>query len=69
VPRLGGAGSRQRLQEIPGLVPRLDELPPGCRFADRCPRVQDRCKKEEPELVGADRLVRCFFPVDNEAAA
>src|SRR5207237_1830373 len=31
VPAFGerSAGSRRRLQEIPGLVPRLDELPPG----------------------------------------
>jgi oligopeptide/dipeptide ABC transporter ATP-binding protein len=68
IPRLGTAGSRQRLQEIPGLVPRLDELPAGCRFAERCPRVQERCRKEEPELIGADRLVRCFFPVEDLAA-
>jgi peptide/nickel transport system ATP-binding protein len=63
------AGEKRRLQEIPGLVPRLDQLPPGCRFADRCPRVQERCKKEEPplDLISPERLVRCFFPV--EAAA
>jgi oligopeptide/dipeptide ABC transporter ATP-binding protein len=64
VPAFGAreAGSRRRLQEIPGLVPRLDELPPGCRFADRCPKVQERCRKEEPALFGEDRLVRCFYP-------
>jgi oligopeptide/dipeptide ABC transporter ATP-binding protein len=58
-----GTGGQRRLQEIPGLVPRLDELPPGCRFAERCSQAQDRCKKEEPSLVGEDRLVRCFYPV------
>jgi len=65
------AGEKRRLQEIPGLVPRLDQLPPGCRFADRCPRVQDRCKKEEPPLdvIAPERLVRCFFPVEDKVQA
>ncbi len=60
-----------KLTEIPGMVPRLHELPSGCRFAARCDRAQDRCRAEAPPLeqspVRADdpaRLVRCFFPVD-----
>ncbi len=58
------AESRQ-LQAIPGMVPRLDQLPKGCRFADRCERVQDKCRQELPALdtIEPDRLVRCFFPV------
>ncbi|HEX6611502.1 MAG TPA: ABC transporter ATP-binding protein, partial [Hyphomicrobiaceae bacterium] len=32
----GEAAARTRLQEIPGLVPPLTHLPPGCRFAPRC---------------------------------
>jgi oligopeptide/dipeptide ABC transporter ATP-binding protein len=65
------ARGKKRLQEIPGLVPQLDQLPPGCRFQDRCPRVQERCRKEAPplEVIAPDRLVRCFFPVDEQAAA
>jgi oligopeptide/dipeptide ABC transporter ATP-binding protein len=59
-----------RLTEIPGMVPRLDELPSGCRFAARCERAQARCRAEAPALapspldVDPARLVRCFFPVD-----
>jgi peptide/nickel transport system ATP-binding protein len=64
-------GRRRRLQEIPGVVPRLDRLPRGCRFQDRCPRVQDRCRTEppelEPDLIDPSRLVRCFYPVDASA--
>jgi peptide/nickel transport system ATP-binding protein len=58
------ADSRQ-LRAIPGLVPRLDQLPVGCRFADRCDRVQDKCRAELPTLdvIEPGRLVRCFFPV------
>jgi peptide/nickel transport system ATP-binding protein len=56
--------TRARLQEIPGMVPALAELPAGCKFADRCPRVEARCRAEEPELValGASQ-VRCHFPM------
>jgi peptide/nickel transport system ATP-binding protein len=71
VPALGPppTGARRRLQEIPGMVPRLDRLPPGCRFQDRCPRAQERCRSEAPPLVPLDgeRLVRCFFPVGDPA--
>jgi len=58
---------RRRLAEIPGLVPRLDELPPGCRFADRCDRAQPRCRDEAPQLrpIDSERLVRCHFPVED----
>ena len=54
-----------RLQEIRGMVPALSELPPGCKFAERCPAVAERCRAEEPPLValGASR-VRCHFPLD-----
>ncbi len=39
-----------RLVSIPGSPPRLNALPPGCRFAPRCPRVIDRCHVDEPAL-------------------
>ncbi len=56
-----------RLVEIPGMVPALTDLPPGCKFADRCPAVQSRCRVEEPALVplGASR-VRCHFPLGTD---
>ena len=55
---------RQRLDPIPGLVPPPQLMPPGCRFAPRCPHAIDRCWTEHPELsdeVG-DRTLRCFNP-------
>src|SRR6185437_7526827 len=33
-----------RLKEIPGLVPALTNLPPGCSFAPRCPFADDKCR-------------------------
>jgi peptide/nickel transport system ATP-binding protein len=48
---------------IPGSVPDLADMPSGCRFHPRCPRAQEVCSKEEPELVETDRrAVRCYFP-------
>jgi len=59
------SGEQDRLVEIKGMVPALHELPNGCKFADRCPRVEERCRAEEPPLVqlGASQ-VRCHFPLE-----
>jgi peptide/nickel transport system ATP-binding protein len=53
IPRLDllrGEGDvrKRRLQEIPGIVPALTHLPPGCSFAPRCPFADDRCRREAP---------------------
>ncbi|TAJ87793.1 MAG: ABC transporter ATP-binding protein [Reyranella sp.] len=40
--------SNERLQEIPGIVPPLFDLPPGCAFAPRCGRADDKCRSERP---------------------
>jgi oligopeptide/dipeptide ABC transporter ATP-binding protein len=59
--------SHTRLTAIPGRPPNLIDPPPGCRFAPRCPYVQDRCREEQPPLVAADvpgHEYRCWFPVD-----
>jgi oligopeptide/dipeptide ABC transporter ATP-binding protein len=54
---------RRQLQEIPGVVPSLLDVPEGCRFHPRCSRVMDICKKEEPRLVQPEdgRLVQCWL--------
>ena len=45
----GEAGkTEERLTEIPGIVPPLSNLPPGCAFAPRCPYADDRCRAEYP---------------------
>jgi len=48
VPRLDRP--MEDLVEIKGIVPRLDNLPPGCVFSTRCEYVMDRCREQEPEL-------------------
>ncbi|MFH0800224.1 MAG: ABC transporter ATP-binding protein [Pseudomonadota bacterium] len=60
---LSRLGAGIKLPTIPGQVPDLSQLPRGCYFADRCPKVQDRCRAEpvpeDPCSVG--RLARCFY--------
>jgi peptide/nickel transport system ATP-binding protein len=51
IPRIGG--TRGRLRQIDGAMPRLTEIPPGCPFSPRCPEVFDRCRRERPELMPA----------------
>jgi peptide/nickel transport system ATP-binding protein len=53
IPRLelmrgGGGETKRRLQEIPGIVPALTNLPSGCAFAPRCPFADDQCRREAP---------------------
>ncbi len=50
------------LKPIAGSVPRPDELPPGCKFSDRCPYVIPDCRKEEPALreIVPSQFARCI---------
>ena len=66
----GPGGRGEPLAEIPGAVPELRALPPGCRFAARCPRAGARCRAEAPALTTSDgRAVRCVFPLISGGAA
>ncbi len=51
------------LAVIPGSVPNLVELPPGCKFAARCPYSKDLCTEREPQLLVIEEghSVRCFM--------
>ena len=49
VPHLGA--EQTRLQEIPGMVPSLYALPPGCDFHPRCAQAAEGCKLRSPELT------------------
>ncbi|MFC3803272.1 ABC transporter ATP-binding protein [Cohnella sp. GCM10012308] len=63
VPRLDGDRT-QELPAVPGSVPTLGQVPPGCRFASRCAYADDRCRAEMPELEtlpGTDTQVRCWY--------
>jgi peptide/nickel transport system ATP-binding protein len=54
-----------RLRQIDGAMPRLDSIPPGCRFHPRCPRAFDRCLVEQPELMAAGATqAACWLHAD-----
>ncbi|MDH3600637.1 MAG: ABC transporter ATP-binding protein [Candidatus Tectomicrobia bacterium] len=57
------SGVKERLQEIPGIVPSLLNLPVGCNFATRCPKAIAICEEKEPPLeqVGPDHLSACWL--------
>lgn len=63
------AGAR-RLRQIPGTVPDIRKLPPGCAFAPRCPSARDLCRQVAPDLVAAPHAtsprhgVACHFPLE-----
>jgi len=61
VPQFHGE-KKSRLDAIPGMVPKLSELPKGCTFHPRCPFVIDKCLQQEPELEdkGAEHFARCW---------
>lgn len=43
----------ERLTQIPGSMPGLAAIPPGCAFHPRCPHAFGRCERERPELLPA----------------
>jgi len=64
---------KDELETIPGNVPNLIDLPPGCRFAPRCKKREEHqlniCTQIEPELFANrenDRAVRCWLYQDFE---
>jgi peptide/nickel transport system ATP-binding protein/oligopeptide transport system ATP-binding protein len=65
IPKLGERSrhGRQRLKEIPGIVPSLYELPPGCSFYPRCPEAMAMCQEKMPELteLGGGHRARCWL--------
>ncbi len=54
------ADNGQRLNQIPGTMPTLNKIPPGCAFNPRCEFADDKCRSEMPELIAAEfRSVAC----------
>jgi oligopeptide/dipeptide ABC transporter ATP-binding protein len=55
--------ARRRLTAIPGSVPPLGALPPGCSFAPRCPRRFEPCSTAHPgtTILHEGRAVKCYL--------
>ncbi|MEE8630518.1 MULTISPECIES: ABC transporter ATP-binding protein [Methylobacterium] len=60
-----------RLAQIPGAMPRLSAIPPGCAFNPRCPKVFARCTVDRPEplVVGSHRVACHLYDASGQAAA
>jgi oligopeptide transport system ATP-binding protein len=60
---------RTPLEPIGGSAPDLWNPPPGCRFAPRCPSVQDICRRQDQALraVSSDHEAACVL-VETEAS-
>jgi peptide/nickel transport system ATP-binding protein len=58
-----------KLTSIPGYPPRLDDLPPGCRFAPRCPQAFARCHEAQPPLYFFEHghAASCFLLEEGRA--
>jgi oligopeptide/dipeptide ABC transporter ATP-binding protein len=61
IPQLDGDRT-QKLHVIEGKVPPLDQIPPGCRFAPRCPYADALCHERPPEYAehAPGHKVRCW---------
>ncbi|SEQ18227.1 oligopeptide transport system ATP-binding protein [Faunimonas pinastri] len=62
IPRGRRSGRASRLQEIPGSIPPLWDLPGGCRFCPRLEGRRDLCRAEQPPRreVGPGHFVACW---------
>src|SRR6516225_9183870 len=65
------AGEDKRLVQIPGSMPRLSAIPPGCPFNPRCAFVFDRCRVErhEPIRQGSQAVACHLYDAVKESAA
>lgn len=59
---------KERLHQIPGAMPRLDSLPPGCAFHPRCRYVQDSCRTDPAPKLSDGEGAACWFPLDKAEA-
>ncbi len=60
-----GLAKAEPLATIEGVVPSMIHPPAGCRFADRCFKVEDRCRREDPAIreIASGHHVACHFPL------
>ncbi|WP_439153824.1 ABC transporter ATP-binding protein [Yoonia sp.] len=63
-PKADPTAEKHRIK-LEGELPSPLNVPPGCAFAPRCWKVQDRCRAERPTLDGSDHPAACFYPEDS----
>ncbi len=68
IPRLSNLS--ERIRPIEGTVPELIDLPPQCRFRDRCTQAVPACSAQIPmRSFPGGRQVRCISPALGTGAA
>lgn len=52
----------EKLEVIPGIVPSPLNFPEGCKYHTRCPLADEKCRREEPEILEVEEghQVRCW---------
>jgi peptide/nickel transport system ATP-binding protein len=67
IPSLAGDPD-EKLAQIPGSMPRLGAIPPGCAFNPRCDFAFDRCRAERPDAYRAGATQAACFLHDTNSA-
>ena len=69
IPRATAPRQAGRMPSIPGMVPNLAKLPPGCRFSPRCGDTMPVCRRQAPELaaLAPGHAARCWLHVPQDA--
>ncbi len=60
-PSANPEGRRERIK-LTGEIPSPLAVPPGCPFAPRCWKAQQKCRDERPAMTGHPHPAACFFP-------
>ncbi|MGJ8625122.1 MAG: ABC transporter ATP-binding protein [Yoonia sp.] len=58
----------EELQMIPGSMPRLNAIPPGCAFNPRCDHATAQCRADIPRINGAAGGVACWLATQGATA-
>ena len=70
IPKAGAARATKRMPSIPGMVPNLAKLPPGCRFGPRCGDAMPICQQPPGlEGLGGGHVARCWLHAPSPAAS
>jgi oligopeptide/dipeptide ABC transporter ATP-binding protein len=66
IPKFSSGEKDLKLTALPGTVPDLKHLPPGCRFEPRCPRSRPECRQYDGELktMRTGHLAACINPIN-----
>ncbi|MGB0381680.1 MAG: ABC transporter ATP-binding protein [Alphaproteobacteria bacterium] len=65
-PKIDASSVAQKLYQIPGSIPSLDQIPTGCAFHPRCAQAVAKCQQARPPLLSGEAA--CWLLDGNEGA-